>query len=281
MNQATAAAADLKAITDSHHSSSIFHSRFFSCSTDISASLDNLPGMMTQMFIPGHQAFPRPRPIYLSVYHCKQVWEHWKYPSQCCLAAVLPSLDNQVQSLLPVWWLFSVGLFAKGTWSDVNYISGLWHSYCSLTETFSLWELGPIDPQGLKLRLQAAFCRMVPHPQTVSSPSWHLTYVFKRPWHHSLRSEASMCDGTNGSIIMGPKMYILCCEMGLLVQCNIMQYSMLMNQTLCKCSEGGTGQFLWAGKPNSYPRICDDSSKNELLPFPGGKRFRVINFLLL
>ena len=58
----------------------------------------------------------------------------------------------------------------------------------------------------------------------------------------ALRSAASMCDGTNGSIIAGSMVHIFCCKVGPLVQGSAMQYSMLMNQTLCKCSDSGTEQ---------------------------------------
>lgn len=62
-----------------------------------------------------------------------------------------------------------------------------------------------------------------------------------------------MCDETNGFVIMGPVMHILFCKGGPLIQGNVVQYYMLMSQTLYKCSDSGDGQSLWAGKANSYP----------------------------
>lgn len=47
-------------------------------------------------------------------------------------------------------------------------------------------------------------------------------------------------------------MHILCCKVDPVAQGNVMQYSMLMNQTLCKCSDSGAGQSFYGQERQTH-----------------------------
>lgn len=68
---------------------------------------------------------------------------HWQQPFHLLIVKVNYSCQL----------LFSVDLLAKGNWKDQMsaMASSSWYFYCALLEKFSLWELGPLDPQGLEI----------------------------------------------------------------------------------------------------------------------------------
>lgn len=85
-------------------------------------------------------------------------------------------------------------------------------------------------------------CRMGLHLHKVSSPSWSLSYSFKRQFHHFFRTETfwwAVCDGPMDPMVMYSLPCIFSFKVGLIVQGDVVWDLVLVSQTLCNPLDSG------------------------------------------